>query len=156
MGSWIGGFVHPALLAGLGLATVPILIHLLNRQRHKPVPWAAMRFVLAAADEETYGRVVAALASCRDSVTRRIVVSYLLPGEREWVADCLADVAQADQTLRAMLLCSVGSPEQLAPFGNRPHIGWNERPARRVPGFCDVPRYFIRRLSTWNVDASGR
>jgi hypothetical protein len=48
VGSWIGGFVHPALLAGLGLATVPILIHLLNRQRHKPVPWAAMRFVLAA------------------------------------------------------------------------------------------------------------
>lgn len=48
MGNWIGGFAHPALLAGLGLASVPILIHLLNRQRHKPMPWAAMRFVLAA------------------------------------------------------------------------------------------------------------
>ena len=42
------GFVNPALLAGLGLASVPILIHLLNRQRHRPLPWAAMRFVLAA------------------------------------------------------------------------------------------------------------
>lgn len=48
MGGWIGGFMNPALLAGLGLASVPILIHLLNRQRHKPMPWAAMRFVLAA------------------------------------------------------------------------------------------------------------
>ncbi|MBL8859994.1 MAG: BatA domain-containing protein [Planctomycetes bacterium] len=48
MGGWIGGFAHPALLWGLGLASVPILIHLLNRQRHKPMPWAAMRFVLAA------------------------------------------------------------------------------------------------------------
>ena len=48
MGSWIGGFMNPALFAGLGLASVPILIHLLNRQRHKPMPWAAMRFVLAA------------------------------------------------------------------------------------------------------------
>lgn len=46
--NWIGGLVHPALVAGLALGAVPILIHLLNRQRHKPVPWAAMRFVLAA------------------------------------------------------------------------------------------------------------
>lgn len=42
------GFVNPALLAGVALASVPIIIHLLNRQRHKPTPWAAMRFVLAA------------------------------------------------------------------------------------------------------------
>ena len=46
--AWIGGFVNPALLAGLGLAAVPVIIHLLNRQRHRPMPWAAMRFVLAA------------------------------------------------------------------------------------------------------------
>lgn len=46
--NWIAGFVHPALLAGLGLASVPVIIHLLNRRRHKPMPWAAMRFVLAA------------------------------------------------------------------------------------------------------------
>lgn len=42
------GFVNPALVAGLALASVPLLIHLLNRQRHRPLPWAAMRFVLAA------------------------------------------------------------------------------------------------------------
>ncbi|HEV8114324.1 MAG TPA: BatA domain-containing protein [Planctomycetota bacterium] len=48
IGAWIGGFVNSALLAGLGLAAVPIAIHLLNRQRHRPMPWAAMRFVLAA------------------------------------------------------------------------------------------------------------
>ncbi|MEZ6013945.1 MAG: BatA domain-containing protein [Planctomycetota bacterium] len=44
----IEGFVHPALAAGAALAAVPVIIHLLNRQRHRPVPWAAMRFVLAA------------------------------------------------------------------------------------------------------------
>ena len=48
MGGWIGGFAHPALLWGLALASVPIIIHLLNRQRHKPMRWAAMRFVQAA------------------------------------------------------------------------------------------------------------
>ncbi|HUR29016.1 MAG TPA: BatA domain-containing protein, partial [Planctomycetota bacterium] len=42
------GFVHPGLLVGAALAAVPLLIHLLNRQRFKPLAWAAMRFVEAA------------------------------------------------------------------------------------------------------------
>jgi hypothetical protein len=42
------GFVNPALLVGAALAVVPLIIHLLNRQRYKPMQWAAMRFVLAA------------------------------------------------------------------------------------------------------------
>ncbi len=42
-------FVTPALAAaGLLLASVPIIIHLLNRRRFKTVEWAAMRFVLEA------------------------------------------------------------------------------------------------------------
>ncbi|MEU3978632.1 DUF4132 domain-containing protein [Streptomyces sp. NPDC026672] len=84
-----------------------------------------MRFLLAAADEETYARVVTALADCRDDATRRIVVSYLLPGEQTWVTDSCADVQRADATLRSMLLCSVTSPEQLAAFGRRAGLDWN-------------------------------
>jgi len=42
------GFVNPALAAGAALAAVPLIIHLLNRRRHQPLQWAAMRFVLAA------------------------------------------------------------------------------------------------------------
>lgn len=42
------GFVHPAFAGLTALAVVPLIIHLLNRQRHRPVRWAAMRFVLAA------------------------------------------------------------------------------------------------------------
>lgn len=48
MGAFLGGWVNSALLAGTALAAVPLVIHLLNRQRHKPIQWAAMRFVLAA------------------------------------------------------------------------------------------------------------
>lgn len=44
----IDGFVHPALALGALLAAVPLIIHLLNRQRHRPMAWAAMRFVQAA------------------------------------------------------------------------------------------------------------
>jgi hypothetical protein len=41
--------ISPMLLwAGLGLASIPILIHILNRRRFKVVPWAAMEFLLRA------------------------------------------------------------------------------------------------------------
>ncbi|MEM9380793.1 MAG: BatA domain-containing protein [Planctomycetota bacterium] len=44
----IEGFLNPGLAIGATLAAVPLVIHLLNRQRHRPQQWAAMRFVLAA------------------------------------------------------------------------------------------------------------
>ncbi len=46
--AFIDGFLHPGLAVGAALALVPLAIHLLNRQRHKPMSWAAMRFVEAA------------------------------------------------------------------------------------------------------------
>lgn len=42
------GFLHPLLLWGTALAAVPLVIHILNRRRHKPLSWGAMRFVIAA------------------------------------------------------------------------------------------------------------
>ncbi len=41
--------LHPLLLWGATAVAVPILIHLLLRQRPRPRPWAAMRWLLAAA-----------------------------------------------------------------------------------------------------------
>ncbi len=41
-------FLQPLLLLGLPLITLPILVHLLDRQRHRTVPWAAMMFLLHA------------------------------------------------------------------------------------------------------------
>lgn len=46
--NWIAGFGHQALALGALLAAVPLLIHIFNRQRHAPMPWAGMRFVMAA------------------------------------------------------------------------------------------------------------
>ena len=37
-----------ALATAVGAASIPIIIHLLNRKRFRVVPWAAMRFLLAA------------------------------------------------------------------------------------------------------------
>lgn len=41
-------FLQPLVLFGLPLVLVPIVIHLLNRMRHRPKPWAAMRFLVSA------------------------------------------------------------------------------------------------------------
>jgi len=45
---WIEGFGNQALAVGALLAAVPLLIHIFNRQRHAPMPWAGMQFVMAA------------------------------------------------------------------------------------------------------------
>ena len=41
-------FLQPWLLYGLPLMALPVIIHLVNRQRHRTVDWAAMRFLLDA------------------------------------------------------------------------------------------------------------
>jgi hypothetical protein len=41
-------FLQPFLLWGLPLVFVPLIIHLLNRLRHRSHPWGAMRFLVAA------------------------------------------------------------------------------------------------------------
>jgi hypothetical protein len=41
-------FLQPFILWGLPLILLPVLIHLINRMRHRTQPWAAMRFLLSA------------------------------------------------------------------------------------------------------------
>jgi hypothetical protein len=41
-------FLQPVVLFGLPLILAPVIIHLLNRLRHRPKPWAAMRFLVSA------------------------------------------------------------------------------------------------------------
>ena len=44
-------FLQQSLLWGLLAASIPIIIHLLNRRRHRTVQWAAMEFLLKATRE---------------------------------------------------------------------------------------------------------
>jgi len=46
--TWALGFGNLGLLYGLGAASIPLLIHLLNRRRYRETSWAAMRFLLEA------------------------------------------------------------------------------------------------------------
>lgn len=47
------GFGSPLMLWGLAAGSIPILIHLLHRRRFQTVPWAAMRFLLAATKKQS-------------------------------------------------------------------------------------------------------
>src|SRR2546422_3624296 len=42
------GFWPATLAVGIGAISIPVIIHLINRKRFKIVPWAAMKFLLAA------------------------------------------------------------------------------------------------------------
>ena len=44
-------FLQQSLLWGLFAVSIPIIIHLLNRRRHRTVKWAAMEFLLKATRE---------------------------------------------------------------------------------------------------------
>ncbi|MGD9420609.1 MAG: vWA domain-containing protein [Verrucomicrobiota bacterium JB025] len=44
-------FLSPLLLWFLAAASVPVIIHLINRRRHKTIQWAAMQFLLKASRE---------------------------------------------------------------------------------------------------------
>jgi hypothetical protein len=46
-------FLQPFILWALPLLLVPIIIHLVNRMRHRTVHWAAMRFLLQATQTST-------------------------------------------------------------------------------------------------------
>jgi hypothetical protein len=45
---WALEFANPGLLAGLAGASIPVIIHLLNRRKFREMSWAAMQFLLAA------------------------------------------------------------------------------------------------------------
>ena len=49
---FFGGPIAVVLTAA-GAASIPVIIHLLNRKRFRIVPWAAMRFLLAAQKKNT-------------------------------------------------------------------------------------------------------
>src|SRR5205823_15010878 len=46
------GSPFAVLVTAAGAAAIPVIIHLLNRKRFRVVPWAAIRFLLAARSEE--------------------------------------------------------------------------------------------------------
>lgn len=74
-------FLAPALLWFLAAASLPVVIHLLNRRRHKTVPWAAMQFLLKATRESRGKKKLRhiLILTCRTLALLALVVAAARP-----------------------------------------------------------------------------
>ncbi|MEU5878882.1 DUF4132 domain-containing protein [Spirillospora sp. NPDC047279] len=83
------------------------------------LPQAALRLrrMLAAADDATYAEAVERLAEWRRGPATRLVTAYLVPTRTDWVDECCA-APPPGYAQRLMLLCSLGTEEQLERLGS--------------------------------------
>jgi hypothetical protein len=84
-----------------------------------------LRDLLADVSEADYRAAVEALAGHRRTPAQRVIVSYLVPAEKDWVDECCAE-GPHDLALRTMLFCSVGSAEQLDALTARGRFGFGQ------------------------------
>lgn len=92
-------FLQPALLFALPLIGLPILIHLINRQRHRSIPWGAMMFLL---DAKRLQRSMAKLRYWLIMAMRMLAIAGLLfavarPLASGWLGAAVG--SQADTTV---------------------------------------------------------
>ncbi|MCP5535786.1 MAG: BatA domain-containing protein [Akkermansiaceae bacterium] len=74
-------FLQQSLLWGLLAASIPIIIHLLNRRRHRTVKWAAMEFLLKATRESRGKKKLKYLIilACRTLAVAAVVFAIARP-----------------------------------------------------------------------------
>jgi predicted DNA-binding WGR domain protein len=89
---------------------------------------ARLRALLACAGERDYREVVDALAGHRRGAAQRLVVSYLLPTEKDWVDECCATppAGRDNTTDRTLLFAALGSADQVAALGSLVKFGWDQ------------------------------
>ncbi|MCW2943392.1 MAG: pSRTUE45c [Actinoallomurus sp.] len=103
----------------------PVDQHAFFRWAWQPVA-DRLRDLLADADEADYRTAAGALAGHRRTPAQRVIVSYLVPTEKDWVDESCTD-GHYLPALRTMLLCSVGSAEQAAAAtANRGGLGYSQ------------------------------
>jgi hypothetical protein len=90
-------FLQPMVLFGLPLILAPIIIHLLNRMRHRPRPWAAMRFLLSATrNSVSHARLRQFLVLfCRVLAVAMLVLFMARPLAGGWLGWALAPAPDA-------------------------------------------------------------
>ena len=79
MAGLLGIFLNPWALAAAGLlASVPVIIHLINRMRYRRVRWAAMEFLLAAQKRMKRKMIIEQLLLLASRVLLVILIGLLL------------------------------------------------------------------------------
>ncbi|GAA3378240.1 hypothetical protein GCM10020367_56950 [Streptomyces sannanensis] len=108
------------------IVTLPEYSRFSGSDRRRPAA-DRIRALLAAADETAYQETVKALSQARDGARRRIIASYLVPTEAEWVDECCTgwDFRDHDGFVCDMLYCSLSSPEQLQKLRGADTYRWS-------------------------------
>src|SRR5450432_2009533 len=95
-----------ALATGVGAISIPVIIHLINRRRFKIVPWAAMKFLLAA-QKQTRKRM--RIEQLLLLLCRMLIVAFIL----------IAMAAVTDYGEKAWAWLGIGKLVKAG--GNQPH-----------------------------------
>ncbi|MFG2000711.1 DUF4132 domain-containing protein [Spirillospora sp. NPDC048911] len=89
-------------------------------------PARRVRALLAAAEDGEYDEAVRRLADHRATEMQRILVSYLVPAQAEWVAEVCAapPTGRYESKIRWMVWCALGRPEEVALLGSWARLTW--------------------------------
>jgi hypothetical protein len=124
-------FVHVSMLGGLALASLPIIIHLLNRRRFKTMEWAAMEFLLKAAvrNRRRVRLENLLLLALRTLLVVLLILAVARPFSRE--QDALASLFGASGPTERVILLD-DSHSMRAGQGNRSAFEAGKTLARRL------------------------
>ncbi len=125
-------FVHPALLAGAALAAVPIILHLVMRQKPKRFEFPALRFVRQR----------------REANVRRLRLQHLLLLALRIAAICLLALALARPSIRATANPGRGQGPIAAVllFDTAPRMGYRHENQTRLEVAQQIARELLADL----------
>lgn len=87
-------FLQPFILWALPLALFPVVLHFLNRMRHRSVPWGAMMFLLLATRSSTRNAKLRQflILACRSLAVAALVLALARPLAQGWWGASVPDV----------------------------------------------------------------
>src|SRR3954464_3221563 len=135
------GFVTPWMLWGAALGGIPLIIHLLHRQRYRETTWAAMRFLTAA---------------IRKQSQRMRLEQWLLLAVRTAILLCIS-VALAGPTVQSLTFApSSGNvpTQRILVVDASLSMSTAERGRSRLDQARDIARKLVqdsRQGDTWNL-----
>jgi len=147
--------IHPLLLWGTAAVAVPVLIHLLLRQRPRPRAWAAMRWLLAAMQraQRRYQLTNLLLLLLRCLIILLAALAVARPslaglgsgGELVLIVDCTASMGARSGDPGPLAAATAALAKAALP-GRVTVIAISDRPRLIVEGSADEARDALTRL----------
>lgn len=133
-------FLQQPILWGLLAASIPVIIHLLNRRRHRTVQWAAMEFLLKATRESRGKKKIKywIILACRTLAIAALIIAVARPLVGGFLGGGGANI---DTVI--LILDRSPSMEQLAQGGQESKRASAIASVRKSLGSLDNPRLVL-------------